>query len=243
MIENLSIILVSPQGDANIGAAARAMKNFGATDLRLVNPVEYKTDASYSWAVSARDILDNATVYDSLQPAISDLCYTLAYTRRLGRDRKKSMTVREAADKIVSFLGKGKVGIIFGNEESGLSNDEASLADEIVHIPTSEKLPSVNLAQSVILACHEIFYKTQGKTTPSTGNEIEKYATKKDVIDIIFDLERTLVELGYEDTKDRPVKTKIMNQFNKLFGRAGLTEKDKRMFQGLLSRISSRIIP
>jgi tRNA/rRNA methyltransferase len=181
--------------------------------------------------------LENALVFSSLKEAMTDLSYTLAFTRRLGKSRRRSMDVREAASKAVSFLRRGKVGMIFGPEESGLSNREISMADEIVHIPTGAKLPSINLSQSVIIACHELFTSALANEVLHVHDTKETFATKKEVASTIAKLEETLEVLDYKDQKDYPIKTKIINQFNKLFGRAGLTKKDLSMFSGLFARI------
>jgi len=260
-MSSLSIVLVSPQGDANIGASARAMKNFGYTDLRLVNPTDFRTAESYSWAVDARDIIDNAKVYKSLGEALSDMSSTIALTRRLGRARKQEGNIIDKAPRIADLMNKGKVAVIFGQEDAGLSNDEIALADIIVSIPTSGALPSLNLAQAVLITCYEISKQsldpeqtpgfspgcaewidlsqcnTDRETTQKSPYNEWRYATRNELMKVTQNLDRTLTSLGYADTPGHPLKTKIINQFNRLLGRAGLTDRDIRMLSGLLPRI------
>jgi len=236
-MENISIVLVSPQGDANIGAVARAMKNFGLSDLRLVNPVPYKTDEACGWAVDAREILETAAVFSSLEEALRDQSGTFAFTRRVGRTRRRDMSMGEAVSTITDFSKRGNVALIFGQEDAGLSNDDISRCDQILTIPTSGELPSLNLSQAVMIACYEIYSANVASCHRSRDSEDWHYVSREQIAILIEKLDRTLVELNYADSKDNPVKSKIINQFNKLFGRAGLTDRDIRMFEGLLSRI------
>ena len=245
-MDSISIILVNPQGDANIGACARAMKNFAITDLRLVNPVSYKTDDAYSWAVDAKDIVDKATVFKNLERALSDRSHSFAFTRRLGRMRRRDMSLDAAAGQISKTLKDGKVALVFGCEEAGLSNDEIEMCDQIVSIPTSSKLPSLNLAQAVILACYEVAMAQQLENEDPLKGKISdntdwNYASRNELLPVISLLKETLSELGYENLPDNMKKDKIVNQFNKLFGRAGVTTRDIKMFEGLLNRIRDLI--
>ncbi len=237
MSKNISIILVSPQGDANIGAAARAMKNFGFSDLRLVNPVPHLTDNSFTWAVDAKDVLKSARVYKILDEAVADATFTAAFTRRLGRRRRKHMTIAEAAPSMEDRVRNGRVALVFGCEDKGLSNEEISLCDAIIEIPTSKAFPSINLAQSVIIACYEI-HKYFGDEVDYEGRTVQEiFLPRHEMTSILAQIDSMLLRLGYENTQKRALRAKIMDQFEKLFGRAGLTKRDIAMLEGLISRI------
>lgn len=246
---DISVILVGPQGDANIGACARAMKNFGLTDLRLVGPVRHKTKPAYTWAVDAKDVLEGATVFHDLDDALGDISYAVAFTRRLGRTRKRHMPLRIAAKKIADMARRRSVALIFGQEDCGLSNEDIGRADIVVTIPTSQKLPSINLAQAAIIACYEIFTnRTEGGKSASSAKKSVfsdrrtwQFAPRAEIDPLIGKLSRALSILSYEDSATHPLKSKIINQFKKLFGRAGLTKRDIRMFEGLLARIESMV--
>ena len=237
-MKNTAIVLVSPKGDANIGAVARAMKNFGITKLILIDPVDYKTKDGYGWAVDAKDILDNASIHSSLKEALEEFSISVAFTRRLGRTRKNHLTIENLPESIQDHSLSGKIALVFGTEDAGLNNNEVDLCDMIVSIPTMDSLPSLNLSQAVIIACYEI-YKFSQRAKPNM-NKTWKYASKKQTKKIITLLAQTLDSLDYQNKPDNEVKDKIINQFNKLFGRAGLLDKDIRMFEGLLSRIASK---
>ncbi len=168
MESRLAIVLVSPQGPANIGAAARAMKNFGLTDLRLVDPVPFLNDEAYTWACDAKDLLHSAKVCQSLDEALADLAFAAAFTRRFGRSRKRHVTIEEAGPTIASRASDGGTALVFGREDAGLTNEEVARCDMTVRIPTSDEFPSINLAQSVLLACYEF-----GRSARDPAKEVE----------------------------------------------------------------------
>ena len=213
------------------------MKNFGFYDLRLVNPIHYKTDEAYAWAVDAKDILDKAKVFSDLEEALNDHSNTFAFTRRVGRTRRRDMRISEAVTSITDFAERGSVALVFGQEDAGLSNEDISRCDHIITIPTSGELPSLNLSQAVMIACYEIYSAITLSPDGSKDNEYWHYVSREKTAPLMEKLDKTLDGLKYTDSKDNPVKSKIINQFNKLFGRAGLTDRDLRMFEGLLSRI------
>lgn len=233
--DKIAVVLVGPRGDANIGATARAMKNFGIRDLRLVESVSHLTDEAFKWSVNAKDILHFATTYDKLDDALKDLACAVAFTRRLGRQRRRHMDMASAIPYIRQRARSGGIALVFGREDKGLSNEEISSCDVTVTIPTSVKLPSLNLAQSVIIACYEIF--TSGKTKICDDGEVQKFVTKKETAGVLKRLSLALDSMGYGS--EQPLKIKILHRFEKLFGRGGLTVKDVRMFEGLIARIIS----
>lgn len=242
MSQGLAIVLVGPQGPANIGAAARAMKNFGISDLRLIAPAAHLSKESLDWAVDAGDILDSARIYRDLAGALSDVSFSAAFTRRLGRTRRRHLTLHEAAPALAKRAGSGGgAALVFGREDAGLSNDEVGSCDVVVEIPSSADLPSINLAQSVILACYETSRFLKPARPDSNGRTVdESFVPRGEIAPIIVKLEGMLASLGYEDAPDRPLKSKIVDQFEKLFGRAGLTRRDVAMFEGLIERIRSK---
>lgn len=246
MSQNIAIVLVGPQGPANIGATARAMKNFGISDLRLIAPAAHLSKESLDWAVDAGDILDAARIYRDLAGALSDVSFSAAFTRRLGRTRRRQLTLADAAPLVADKSLFGGTALVFGREDAGLTNDEVGRCDVVVEIPTSPGLPSINLAQSVILACYETskhLHIHTGSQSDPDGRQIEEsFVPKEEIAPIVTKLDDMLSSLGYEDAPDRPLKSKIVDQFEKLFGRAGLTGRDLAMLEGLISRIASRAL-
>ena len=158
---NPVIILVAPQMGENIGATARAMKNFGLTNLRIVAPRDgWPNDKASSVAVAAIDILAKAKIYDDLASSIADLEYVYA-TTSVPRDMNKSYLLsKELPDHYPTQL---KVGIMFGRENCGLTNQEITIANKIITIDTDHNFSSLNIAQAVIIICYELF-KSQERT-------------------------------------------------------------------------------
>lgn len=237
----VSIILVGPQGDANIGAAARAMKNFGITDLRLVDPVPYLTRPAYMWAVEAKDVLESARCFDALPEALADGCCAAAFTRRTGSRRRRHLLLHEAAPLLAERAATGGVALVFGREDKGLSNAEARRCDYVVEIPTSAMLPSLNLAQSVLLACYELSRARQALSSAPPSDAAkgeERFVPRGEIARTLALLESMLLQLGYEDEPGTMLRSRILQQFERIFGRGGLTSRDVGMVEGLASRIA-----
>lgn len=171
----ISIILVRPRNPQNIGAAARAMGNFGFEDLRLVNPWDPTWQEAKS-AVGASPILKKAKVFNTIEEAAKDANILIATTAL--KNRKPFQQIL-TLNKIESFIKENKnqkVALLFGSEKTGLNAEDIDKADYILNIPTTAKVPSINLAQAVILCCWE-FSKNDLKT-PRTN--IKKSATIKE---------------------------------------------------------------
>ncbi len=144
----VSVILVEPENPGNIGAVARVMKNFGFSDLRLVNPCEIN-EVSYARATHAKDILDNAKIFDSFEKATKDLSFLIATTGKL-------RSVSKHVIKPWEIPKYENIGIVFGRESIGLLNEEIEKCDLVVSIPTS-KYKVLNLSHAVGIILYEIF--------------------------------------------------------------------------------------
>ena len=153
--KNIYFILVRPQLGENIGATARALKNFNLSKLRIVNPRSgWPNQKAIATSVGAKNILQSSKIYKSLDKSIGDLDKIFATTSRIRKVNKKIISIFDLNKKIKN---KQKIGIIFGPESSGLSNDELSCADYLVKIPTNKKFSSLNLSHSVILIVFPTF--------------------------------------------------------------------------------------
>ncbi|KAG8464105.1 hypothetical protein KFE25_000273 [Diacronema lutheri] len=153
------VLLVRPHLPQNIGSVARSMLNFGLTELRIVRPddARWLCDDALATATGAREILENAVVYDDLRAAVADMHTVYATTARF-RDTNKPepLVPREAAEQIAASIGAGrKVGILFGSERNGLSNDEVDVAHELVCIPSNMMFGSLNLSHAVMVLAYE----------------------------------------------------------------------------------------
>lgn len=149
------VILVRPRDPNNIGAATRAMGNFGLCDLRVVDPYPPVWREAVS-AVGVSDILQNARRFDSLDAALADTHFSLASTALKNRRAEQEIITLPHLNARLENAPQGLTALVFGNEKSGLSGEDIARCDAILNIPTSAKQPSVNLAQAVILTCYEL---------------------------------------------------------------------------------------
>lgn len=233
-MNNLSVVLVEPQGDVNIGSVARAMKNCEISDLVLVNPALFDTEWGRGMACTALDILKGARIEQNLTVALKNCSCAVGFTARIGRHRKPFHEYSEAILNINKRVSKGPVALVFGREVDGLTNEELDVCDFVVTIPTSEKYPSLNLAQAVMIACHDIFF--QRRRAPQVIRE--EFVSRESYEHILSEWRGILSKMGYEEE----LVESILTRFRDVFGRAGLTQADVRMFEGLICFAKQTII-
>ncbi|MBL4906048.1 MAG: RNA methyltransferase [Sneathiella sp.] len=235
-----AIILVEPQMGENIGAAARAMLNFGLTDLRLVAPRDgWPNERAVAMAASADSVIENTRVFSTTQEAIADLQHVYAATARPRDMIKHVATPKGAATELRSFFtANEECGILFGKESSGLSSDDVTLADTIITVPLNPDFTSINLAQAVLIVGYEWFLSAD--TTPEVvlRNE-ERPATKEELGHLFARIERELDATGYFENM-MPRKPVILKNMRNMFQRFGLMESDIRAFQGIIKGISMK---
>ncbi len=233
------IILVGAQLGENIGTVARAMLNFGLTDLRLVNPRPgWQMERAIKASAGAEALIENHRLFDSVAAATEDLGYVVATTARL-RDMVKpvvtpakmatEMRTRQAAN------GDIRCGILFGCERTGLDNDDISLADAICRVPLNPDFSSLNLAQSVLLMGYE-WYQT-GDDTPETMLELHETepASRGEVNAMFEHLEAALDAAGFLSPPEK--KPAMARNIRNLFHRAGMTEQDVQTFRGMVNAL------
>ena len=155
MKNSFVIVLVKPRDPNNIGAAARAMANFELSQLRVVDPYLPSWQNAVS-AVGAQDILQKAKLFPSLAQALADCQTTVATTALKNRQLNEHIISLPNLPNWLEEQNVGKTAFVFGNEKTGLSNEDIKLCSAAMHIPTNAKQPSVNLAQAVILTCYEL---------------------------------------------------------------------------------------
>lgn len=232
-----AVILVEPQLGENIGTAARAMLNFGLTDLRLVKPRDVWPNPKAVGASSgATLVLDQAKVYDSTKAAIADLTRVFATTARPRHMRKDTVRPDEAAARLRHDLAVGEAcGILFGAERAGLTNDDVALADTIITVPLNPAFSSLNLAQSVLLIGYEWF--KSGDTTPAAYFDMgdSRPATREELLGFFEQFEKELRERGFLFP---PHKAPVMaRNLRNLFHRAHLTEQEVRTLRGVVKSL------
>lgn len=239
-----AIVLVRPQLAVNIGMSARAMANFGLTDLRLVAPREERAGVRSSWkdayaaAASAAHILDGASRFASVEDAIGDCNFVWATTARERGQHKPIRMPAEAMPECFARIAAGeKQGVLFGPERTGLSNDEVALADAIITFPVNPAYASLNLAQAVLLVGYEWIRAAEGESLPITRPQ-RSLAAPRDMVLSFFDyLEEELLQAGFFRP---PGKLAVMRRnLRNIFHRMGLTEQDVRTLRGVVVRLAN----
>lgn len=232
-----TVILVRPQLGENIGMAARAMGNFGLQELRLVSPRDgWPNPSAGPASAAASDIIKNAKVFSSAEEAVGDLAYVFATTVRKREMTKVVTDAREAAYEMINFK-KSRVGIMFGPERSGLSNEEIILADKILTIPVTQSLGSLNLALAVGVVCYEWFIgqatKTQKAHTP------QSLAPKKDLISFFQHLEKELDKKNYFRSTAR--RKSLTHTLRNIFQGANLSSQQVRTLRGVIKTLTRTV--
>jgi tRNA/rRNA methyltransferase len=229
-----AIILVEPQMGENIGAAARAMANFGLTDLRLVRPRDgWPNQQAVRSASGADRVIDGARVFHRTEDAIADCTLLFATTAREHGQSKTVVSAEEAAQRMRSPILAGEtVGVLFGRERTGLENYEISLADLVVTLPVNPAFSSLNLAQAVLVMGYEWFKLASGSALPFATTPKERLAAKEHLLSFFENIERELerVEFFRPPEKRATMTVNLRNMFLRLEP----TLQDVQTLQGIV---------
>lgn len=224
----LRVILVRPKSSGNVGSVARAMKNFGATELVVVAPRRFRRFSAEAMAVHGRDVLDAMRVVGTLAEATEGAGWVVGTTCRPGLYRKRARTPRQIAGEVRAVAAKNRVALVFGPEDTGLANEELALCHELVTIPTDPEYASLNLAQAVLLCLYEIHLAARpARAEPAlaTAERLELVFAK---------LREALLAIGFlpEENPEH-----ILFALRRTFGRARLDERDVRIWLGIARQI------
>jgi tRNA/rRNA methyltransferase len=232
------VILVEPQLGENIGAAARAMANFGLSRLRLVRPRQaWPNDKARMMAAGADRILDGAELSDTLEGAIADCSFVLATTARAHDQAKPVVGPAEAAALVAPRVAAGEnVAILFGRERNGLENDEVALADRIVTLPVNPAFASLNLAQAVVIVAYEWFKLASGETLPFAMPQKSPTAPKQQLLAFFASLERELEKVEFFRPPDKRETMQI--NLRNIFTRMQPTQQDIQTLHGVIMSIA-----
>jgi len=234
-----TIVLVHPQLGENIGAAARAMLNFGLSELRLVAPRDgWPNEKAVAAASGADVVIEGVRVFQSTRDAVADLQMVYAMTARQRDLRKDVATPAHAVDDIHTRLTAGeRCGVMFGPERAGLENDDLSLADRIINVPANPAFSSLNLAQAVLLFGYE-YFRAADRTPPLQHNDGDSVpATKVELAHLFDHLEDELRTSGFLFPPEK-APTMVRN-IRALLQRARLTEQEVRTLRGVVTSLST----
>jgi TrmH family RNA methyltransferase len=222
-----SVILARPENPENIGLVARAMKNTGFSELRLAgrrrpDPLAFKT------AVHAEDILEKAAAYADLEDAVADLQVVFAATAK-PRKNFRVLAVQEAVRKMLAFPASARIGLLFGNERTGLTSDELRQANFLFTIPQARRQPSYNLSAAVLVTLFLIFSGSR----PAKAAGVQVPLPRRDQESLIrIILQKLEIKKFVHTTNRQHVAAMVYD----LFGRLSLTERDRRFLLALFSK-------
>ena len=231
---NIHFILVRPQIGENIGFVARAIKNFNITKLRIVDPkCNWPSQKALATSVGANDVLKSSKIYNSVNKSIADLRVVFASTSRIRKVNKKIISILDLRKKIKK---KQKIGIMFGPEDSGLSNDELNCANYLVKIPTNRKFSSLNLSHSAIIFCFQLFQHFSNKKVIYNSTYKSSVAKKSQVNKFLNFIINELDKKGFLQP-DHKRKSMIRN-INNIFHRLNLSEQEIHILLGIFSTLN-----
>ncbi len=247
--QDLTFILVRPRYGGNIGSAARVLKNMGFSKLAVVRPTVLPTHPeALRLAVGAADLLKKAKVFETIEDATKDMRYLIGTSRRTGRHRRDFVDLPHLLPKMPL---KTKVGILFGAEERGLTNEDLSFCHLVTMIPSNPDFPSLNLAHSVAVVSYELRMKgllgldkvSENEIDPETKaflqgpgkKHVEDDLAKVEELEGMFrHLETSLTTVGFLNDNNNP---HMMRSLRQIFGRSRLTSREARLMRGVCRQI------
>ena len=246
--DNVRIVLVNTSHPGNIGAAARAMKNMGLSKLTLVDPEDFPSPVASGRAVSAVNILEAATVTKTLEEAVAGCGLVIGTSARIRSIPWPLISPRQCAQHVADDSRQNEVALVFGREDSGLTNEELQLCHFHVNIPADEKLSSLNLAAAVMVLSYEVRMELlkreaegqQAPTAPVDEEIVEGVdwdvpkATGKQVEGFYTHLEKTMIDLNFHDPENPRL---LMLRMRRLFGRIRPDQMEISVLRGFLAHI------
>jgi tRNA/rRNA methyltransferase len=225
--DKFAFVLYQPQSAGNIGAAARALKNMGFDDLRLVGRGPLNDREAVKMAVHADDLLASATVYPDLAAALADCSLAVGTTSRRGGYRSRATPLRPAAAELDALAASNKIAIVFGREDRGLTNRELKLCHRLITIPTAPEYPSLNLAQAVMVVAYELMMCASAAVESVRAPEFVAASISDPMLERLAE---ALVAIGFIPD-DNPEH--IMLAIREIFGRSGLTAREVEILNGM----------
>lgn len=246
ILNNISIVMVETSHPGNIGAAARAMKTMGLSNLILVKPLDFPAQKAIWRSAGASDVVESAQVVDNLEEAIADCALVLAASARQRRIPWPMLDPHAGAQKAAAFAQNQKVAIVFGREDRGLKNEELQLCNYHVEIPANQEYPVLNVAAAVQVICYELRKQStvllEGEQEQQVGGERpcsldnwdETFATQADLERFYEHLEQVLIAVDFHDP-DNP--RQLMTRLQRLFNRSHLDRMEMNILRGILTAV------
>jgi tRNA/rRNA methyltransferase len=232
---NISFILHKPQLSENIGACARAIKNFNFKKLVLINPKPiFPNDKILATSVGAKDIINQSKKYDNLEKALSKIDIVIATSARFRNKNIKHINLDDL--KKINF--KKKIGFLFGPEASGLSNDAVSYANYTLQIPTNPEFRSLNLSHSLIIIAQYVSSLMKLKNIPFKKSKKIKSASKKEIQLMLSLCTKNLDEINFFRPKEK--RPKMLENLRNIFYKMDLSDKEARILSGIFASLGKK---
>ena len=232
---NISFILHKPQLSDNIGACARAIKNFNFKKLVLINPKPiFPNDKILATSVGAKDIINQSKKYDNLEKALEKIDILIATSARFRNKNIKHINLEDL--KKINF--KKRVGFLFGSEASGLSNEEVSYANYTLQIPTNPDFKSLNLSHSLIIIAQYVASLIKLKNIPFKKSKKVKSANKKEIQSMLGLCIKNLDEINFFRPKEK--RPKMLENLRNIFYKMDLSDKETRILSGVFASLGKK---
>lgn len=231
-LDRIRVVLSRTSHPGNIGAAARAMKTMGLRDLWLVAPESFPDEVATARASGAADLLESARVVNTLQDALADTVFSAALTARRRELSLPRMQARDAASELVARSRDGIVALVFGNETSGMTNEEVSLCSLPVTIPTDPDFSSLNLGAAVQVLSYELRMAALGEAAAAPADVQAEPATHADFEGFMTHLERIVTASGFHDPAN---PKRLLPRMRRLFNRVRLEKEEVAILRGMLT--------
>ena len=234
-VNNISFILNKPQLSENIGACARAVKNFNFKKLVLINPKPiFPNDKILATSVGAKNIIIQSKRYDTLEQVIGKIDIVIATSARFRNKNIKHINLEDL--KKINF--KKKVGFLFGSEASGLSNDEISYANYTLQIPANPDFKSLNLSHSLIIVAQYVASIIKLKNVPFEKSKKVKSASKKEIQSMLSLCIKNLDEINFFKPKEK--RPKMLENLRNIFYKMDLSDKESRILASVFASLSKK---
>lgn len=237
-LNTVKVVLVGTTHPGNIGAAARAIKNMGIFNLALVKPKEFPSDIAIYRSKAAKDILENAEIYESLEDAIAGCKLIVGTSARARSVPWPVFNPRDAAKEMRKISKQGNVAIVFGREDRGLTNDELGLCNFHVHIPSDPKYSSLNLSQAVQILAYEIRLAYFRDEVISEVKWDVDLANNEQTERLIDHMEELMQDVEFYDVEN---PRKLLLRVRRFFKRSKIDVMEANIFRGLFSAIQKRL--
>ena len=232
---NISFILHKPQLSENIGACARAIKNFNFNKLVLINPKPiFPNDKILATSVGAKNIIKQSKKYDNLEKALSNIDIVIATSARFRNKNIKHINLEDL--KKINF--KKKIGFLFGSEASGLSNNEISYANYTLQIPTNPDFKSLNLSHSLIIIAQYVASIIKLKNVPFEKSKKVKSASKKEIQSMLSLCIQNLDKINFFRPKEK--RPKMLENLRNIFYKMDLSDKETRILSGVFASLGKK---